>query len=260
MKTEQKDKFPIIKIVCRIGMSILIPILFILLIQGSNSWCSYTDVFDITNVNIQGNTILTNHEILQIADIQPDTCIKTLDLASIQIKLETNPYVRAATISRDYPSNVNILISERIPICYVNHIELFLTDAEGIVLPVPDQSLETNLPVISGFESDSLEYYPGYYIPNESVLKIIHVISSTINAAPDLYSEISEFHYWNNGNFILYTVKNGTPIYLGNKSLPEQLNILANFQNRLNGKRDLSDYQYLDLRWNKQIVAKERRS
>jgi len=260
MKTEQKDKFPILKIVCRIGIGILVSILFILLIQGSNNWCSYIDVFDITNVNIQGNTILTDHEILQIANIQPDTCIKALDLAYIQVQLETNPYVRAATASRDYPNNINILISERVPICYINHNDLFLADAEGIVLPVPNQSLETNLPVISGFESDSLEYYPGYYIPNESVMKIIHVISSTINSAPDLYSEISEIHHWNNGNFILYTIKSGTPIYLGNKSLSEQLNILANFQNRLNGKRDLSDYQYLDLRWNKQIVAKEKRS
>ncbi|MDO9548783.1 MAG: FtsQ-type POTRA domain-containing protein [Candidatus Marinimicrobia bacterium] len=260
MKTEQKDKFPIFKIICRIGIGILLPVFFVLLIRGSNSWCSYTDVFDISHVNIQGNTILTDLEILQIANIQLDTCIKSLNLASIQKQLETNPYVRAAAISRDYPSHVNILISERVPICYISHKGLFLADAEGIVLPIPKRSLGTNLPVISGFESDSLDYFPGYYIPNESVQEIIYVISGILNSAPNLYSEISEIHHWKNDNYILYTVKSGTPIYLGNKSLPEQLNILANFQTRLNGKRHLSDYQYLDLRWNKQIVAKERRS
>lgn len=260
MKTEQNDKFPPFKVICRIGTGILVSVLFVLLIQGSNSWCSFMEVFDVTQVNIQGNTILTDYEILQIANIQLDTCIKFLDLASIQRQLETNPYIRAATVSRDFPSNVNILISERVPICYISHKDLFLVDAEGIVLPMPKQSLGTNLPVISGFESDSLDYFPGYYIPNESVQEIIQVISGTLNAAPELYSEISEIRHWNDNNFILYTVKSGTPIYLGNKSLPEQLNILANFQTRLNGKRHLSDYQYLDLRWNKQIVAKERRS
>ena len=260
MKTESKDKFAVLKIIGRIVIGILVSVFFVLIIQGSNSWCNYMDVFNITNVNIHGNTILTDNEILQIADIQLDTCIKSLDLASIQQQLETNPYIRAAAVSRNYPSNVNILISERVPICYISHKNLFLVDAEGIVLPIPRQSLGTNLPVISGFESDSLNYFPGYYIPNESVQEIIHVVSGTLNSAPDLYSEISEIRHRNNDSYILYTIKSGTPIYLGKKSLPEQLNILANFQTRLNGKRHLSDYQYLDLRWNKQIVAKERRS
>lgn len=260
MKKEQKDKRHILKLAVRIGLGVLVVVLFGLLIRGSNSWCQYVDVFKIAAVNIQGNRILTDSEILQITNIQPDSSIKSLDLATIQNQLETNPYIKAASVSRDYPNNVNILICERVPICYINHKNLFLADAEGIVLPIPKQSLGTNLPVISGFEDDSLEYYPGYYIPNESVREIIRVINGTLIAAPDLYSEISEIHYWNNDSYILYTVKSGTPIYLGNKSLPEQLNILAHFQNRLNGKRNLSDYQYLDLRWNKQIVAKERRS
>jgi len=91
MKTEQKDKSSFFKIIGRIVVGILIIVFFVLMIQGSNSWCNYRDVFNITSVNIQGNSILTDDEILQIADIQLDTCIKSLNLASIQKQLETNP-------------------------------------------------------------------------------------------------------------------------------------------------------------------------
>ena len=260
MKKKKKEIGIIFKLLGQITLSILGLFLFIMLLRGSNSWCDYTDVFDIVSINIKGNRILSRNEILKMANIDSDSSIKSLDLADIQTKLEINPYIKAASVSREYPNRINILICERVPICYINHKGLLLVDAEGIVLPVPEQSLDTNLPVISGFESDSLDYYPGYYIPNDEVLKIVQIMDATLTSAPELYSEISEIHYWNHSSYILYTIKNGTPIYLGEKSLPEQLSILANFQDRLNGKRHLSDYQYLDLRWNKQIVVRERRS
>jgi len=155
---------------------------------------------------------------------------------------------------------LNILISERIPICYINHSNLFLIDAEGIILPLPGKPLGVNLPVISGFGHDSLIYYPGYYVPNKHVLDVVNIIHSTLLSTPNLYSEISEIHCWKDGSCTLYTIKSGTPIFLGIRDLSDQLNILAHFQNRLQGKRNLSDYQYLDLRWAKQIVARERRS
>jgi len=264
MKKKKKKKsnnmLTLIKMIGRIGLVLLCLFIFSILLLKSNDWCRYTDVFNISAIDIQGNRILTNREILDMANVGMDSSIFSLNLIEIQNRLEKNPYIEAASVSREFPNRVNILLSERIPICYLNHNELFLVDADGIILPVPDHPLNTNLPVISGFDNDSLDYISGYYVPNDAVREIIRVLDATLTSAPQLYSEISEIHYWNNSSFILYTIKNGTPIYLGDKNLPDQLNILANFQNRLKGKRDLSDYQYLDLRWNKQIVAKEKHS
>ncbi len=259
MKLSEKQQ-AILKKSGQFTLSVIFLALLILLIFESNSWCNYVDIFDIEKINIRGNSILSSQEIIQIADIQIDTNINKIDLRAIQARLEINPYVKAAAVSRDFPNSINILISERRPITYLNHTNLYLLDAEGIVLPLPSQALGTNLPVISGFDDDSLEYYPGYYVPNSTVREIVDIVHSTMLHTPKLYSEISEIHHWKDGSCILYTAESGTPIYLGDKDLSEQLNILAHFQNKLNGKRDLSDYQYLDLRWNKQIVAKERRS
>jgi cell division protein FtsQ len=250
----------IIKIFGQSFLTITIIAAFTLLIYASSTWCCYIELFDVAKINISGNTILTDREIIQTAGMQTDTNIQAIDLRAIQANLEINPYIKAATISRNFPNRINIRISERQPICYINHRNLYLLDCEGIVLPLPQAPLGTNLPVISGFDGDSLDYYPGYYVPNATVRDIVNIIYATMHQTPLLYSEISEIHHWKDGSWILYTAESGTPIYLGTKDLSEQLNILAHFQNRLNGKRNLSDYQYLDLRWNKQIVAKEQHS
>jgi cell division protein FtsQ len=235
-------------------------VLLTLLVYSSVSWCNYIELFNLTDIEITGNSILSDEAIIKLAEIRPDTSINNIDLSEIQKKIEQNPYIKAAAVSREFPNKLEIRINERIPICYLSHKELLLLDAEGIILPPIQTTVATNLPVISGFEKDSLLYQPGSKVPNPEIMAIVKTVHSTLLNTPDLFSEISEIHYWNSENYILYTIKNGTPIFLGNRNLSEQFNILANFQNRLKGKRELSDYQYLDLRWEKQIVAKERRS
>ena len=260
IKSQDQQNKTILKRTGQVSLIILIVSVFGLLIHGSNSWCNYIELFDVVNIQTTGNRILSDQDIFQIANVRIDTSINSINLSEIQDRLEENPFIKAAAVSREFPNTLNILISERVPICYINHSNLFLIDAEGIILPLPGKPLGINLPVISGFEHDSLIYYPGYYVPNKHVLDVVNIIHSTLLSTPNLYSEISEIHCWKDGSCILYTIKSGTPIFLGTRDLSDQLNILAHFQNRLQGKRNLSDYQYLDLRWAKQIVARERRS
>ena len=228
------------------------------IIYGSINWCEYKELFNIDSIEVKGCYILTPQEVIKIVGISSETNILDLDLSSIQTKLEESPYIKAAIISKQFPNYLEILIKERVPICYINHDNLALIDGEGIALPLPKKHLETNLPVISGFDSDSLIYKLGYLVPNEELLNVVNIINETIHFSPELYSEISEIHYQKNSNFTLYTIDGGTPIYLGKENLSKQINILAQFQCLLYNKRFLNDYQYIDLRWKKQIIAKER--
>jgi len=259
-KESAKDnKNPIIRIMKAIFLLFLSTSLIFSIIYGSINWCEYKELFNIDSIEVKGCHILTPQEIIEIVGISSETNILNLDLSSIQTKLEESPYIKAAIISKQFPNYLEILIKERVPICYINHDNLALIDGEGIALPLPKKHLETNLPVISGFDSDSLIYKLGYLVPNEELLNVVNIINETMHFSPELYSEISEIHYQKNSNFTLYTIDGGTPIYLGKGNLSKQLNILAQFQCLLYNKRYLNDYQYIDLRWEKQIIAKERR-
>lgn len=259
-KESAKDnKNSIIRIMKAIFLLFLSTSLIFSIIYGSINWCEYKELFNIDSIELKGCYILTPQEITEIIGISSETNILDLDISSIQTKLEESPYIKAAIISKQFPNYLEILIKERVPICYINHDNLALIDGEGIALPLPKKHLETNLPVISGFNSDSLIYKLGHLVPNEELLNVVNIINETMHFSPELYSEISEIHYQKNSNFTLYTIDGGTPIYLGKGNLSKQLNILAQFQCLLYNKRYLNDYQYIDLRWEKQIIAKERR-
>ncbi len=259
-KESAKDnKNSIIRIMKAIFLLFLSTSLIFSIIYGSINWCEYKELFNIDSIELKGCYILTPQEITEIVGISSETNILDLDISSIQTKLEESPYIKAAIISKQFPNYLEILIKERVPICYINHDNLALIDGEGIALPLPKKHLETNLPVISGFNSDSLIYKLGHLVPNEELLNVVNIINETMHFSPELYSEISEIHYQKNSNFTLYTIDGGTPIYLGKGNLSKQLNILAQFQCLLYNKRYLNDYQYIDLRWEKQIIAKERR-
>ncbi len=227
-------------------------------IYGSINWCEYTELFKIDSLEIIGCSILTSQEIIEIVGSSSEINILDLDISSIQTQLEELPYIKAAIVSKHFPNHLKILIKERVPICYINHDNLALIDEQGIALPLPKKHLENNLPVISGFDSDSLIYEPGHLVPNKDLLKLVSLISKTMHFAPELYSNISEIHYQENGNYKLYTINGGTPIYLGKENIAKKINILAQFQFLLHNKRYLNDYQYIDLRLAKQIIAMEK--
>ena len=80
----------------------------------------------------------------------------------------------------------------------------------------------------------------------------------TLNAKyPEIYSEISEITLASGDEIILILEKNPTKIMLGNHNTFHKLEILKNFKNTLNNKKEITDYAYLDMRYNNQIIAKE---
>lgn len=257
-ETTKKNKNSIVKKM-KVALLLLISAFTIFsVIYGSINWCEYIELFNIDSLEVKGCSILTPKEVIEIVGSSSEINILDLDISSIQTQLEELPYIKAAIVSKHFPNRLKILIKERVPICYINHDNLALIDKEGIALPLPKKHLENNLPVISGFDSDSFIYEPGHLVPDKNLLKLVSLISKTMHFAPELYSQVSEIHYQKNGNYTLYTINGGTPIYLGKENIAKQINILAQFQSLLHNKRYLNDYQYIDLRLAKQIIAMER--
>lgn len=257
-KTPIKSTIHYFKVLLKLSFFLLLASLSVLTIFGAFQWSEYTELFNLDSIEISGCSIITPTEVLKISGLSNGSNILQLDLLSITSCLEASPYIKAALVSRHFPKHMRILIQERIPLCYLNRKELILIDTEGIALPVPKKPLNANLPVISGFDDDSLIYASGCTVPNPELIHLITLILELSYSVPDLFPEISEIHYHQNGGYTLYTVDSGAPIYLGKDDLDGKLNILAHFQYLLQGKRRLRDYQYLDLRWKKQIIAREK--
>ena len=157
----------------------------------------FLPAFRVKTVNIEGNVVLSDEEILSMTGLSYGDHILSgvsgniFDLLSLnygkteQAIMEKNPYVESITISVKIPSTINIEIKERQRIAYIKTADGYLAiDRDGIVLELSsaDNASEVR-PVICGMEIDSAVLGEKLTIKNMNAFKkAIIVMGAILNA------------------------------------------------------------------------------
>ena len=77
---------------------------------------TYTPVFHAKTISVSGEARLSEQRILKIAGIGPGTDVFHADLAGAERRLEKNPWIANAVITRHLPSSLSVVITERVPV------------------------------------------------------------------------------------------------------------------------------------------------
>ena len=176
----------------------------------------------------------------------------------MSLLLESNPYVKAVRVSRQYPSTLSIEIVEREPIAMLNIDPILMLDRDGIILPDQGKSDDFLIPCLSGFNPAKALYPSGQQTVSVKVQETMGLITRIIDTYPSLYNNISEVTLNANDEYVIILADYPTKVILGNNDIWSKIEILGKFENSLQNKRQLSDYNYLDLRYTNQVIAKER--
>jgi hypothetical protein len=86
----------------------------------------------------------------------------------------------------------------------------------------------------------------------------MNLITRILDYYPALYSNISEVTLNANDEYVIILAQYPTKVILGNTDVWAKIQILGKFEYSLRKIRQLSDYKYLDLRYDNQVIAKER--
>ena len=78
------------------------------------------------------------------------------------------------------------------------------------------------------------------------------------NDYESLYQNISEMSLNTDDEFIIVLIDQPTKIRLGRNNIWTKLLVLKEFEIAIQGKKSLTDYAYLDMRYSNQVIAKER--
>ena len=70
-------------------------------------------------IEVRGTSHVTRSEVLRIAGITPGTNVFTLDAGSAEARLERDPWIAQATVTKDLPSTLVIDIDERVAVAVV---------------------------------------------------------------------------------------------------------------------------------------------
>ena len=237
----------------KIGISICI--IFVLILFSSIKWATYQQIFQFKITEISGFKILDRQDYFEtINKLNIDN--HNLNIVEISRALEEIPFVKAARVSRHFPKNFKIQISERKPIGIINIDEQLMIDDEGVILPGGIYSENYLVPVLSGFNS-AKELYPEgrktFSVKVNEAVKILKILSDEYS---DLYENISELTLNKDDEYVIILADRPTRVILGKNDINKKLHVLKSFDKAL-GQRQLTDFQLLDMRYQKQLVARE---
>ncbi len=241
----------------------IILIVSILLIAGitylARKWCDFRKIYKVDKITVSGTFILTQPEIhKKIESHIANKNLKQINCDTLQKSLAELPYVEASNVVKRFPDGLDIQIVERIPLCYlITDNNNFVLDARGVVLPVPDNSINTNLPLITGKEIGSTVQI-GEKVQSPTINLAITFLNQLKHRLPPIFAKVSEINYEENKKEYNLFLNSNTKVLLGRKKIYNRLNVLIHFMKQLPTKNDIADYQYLDLRWKDQIVARSK--
>lgn len=108
------------------------------------------DYFRAEVIEIQGADRRSRAEILGAAGITAGKNILSVNLSHSRKRLEADPWIRRASIGREFPSMLAIAVKEHEPLAVLDVGSLLLVDKEGLLFKEAAPGEMANLPIITG--------------------------------------------------------------------------------------------------------------
>lgn len=106
-----------------------------------------TPIFDVENITVRGNTVVSSEDIIKAANIAKGTNTFSVSLKQVKDNVESIGTVESAKIKRILPSTVAITVKEGTPIVYIyDHGDCVGITADGRVTDVKHSSSELEEP------------------------------------------------------------------------------------------------------------------
>jgi len=123
---------------------------------GMHSWRFRLDSSD--NIAVSGASNVSRAQVLEVMASDLDRNVFFVPLEQRQQQLEQIAWVKSATVMRLWPNRLNIVLTERTPVAFVDiNSHILLIDASGVLMDMPAQNAKYSFPVIVGMsDSDPL--------------------------------------------------------------------------------------------------------
>ena len=224
----------------------------------ASNWSQFTGLNLLEDIEVQGAMIIPADEYRESLVPILGTPIVDVDTRGMSLLLESHPFVHTARVSKLYPNRVIVEIMERDPVALLNMEPILYIDNEGVVMPDLGDVGEEIIPIMSGFNT-ARELYPiGHQTVSQKVLESVKLIAYIIEYFPHIYDNLSEVTLNSNDEFVLILANYPTKVILGTERFYEKIQILNSFAETLPENKGLHHFTILDLRYNRQIIARER--
>jgi cell division protein FtsQ len=233
---------------------ILIATFLIVVAAGSAQWKKNLLMHAVA---IEGDKIVSHDEVLQLAQLSSQQPLFAINLATLQSALQSNAFIRHARVQREMPSTIRVSIVEREPMAMLvlsGRQDHLYVDEDGYVLPPVVSQAIYDLPAISGLDSVQM-LKPGVRTTNADLLSALEILKAANTVSPEAGHLISEVRVRSGHDIVLYAFEGGTPILFGQGNAIKKMATLDAFWKKFIVGGGVHDLQYIDLRFDGQVVT-----
>ena len=206
------------------------------------------------SIEIYGNRVVSDEEILLLAAVRGDTGLYDVDLRAVQQRVAAQPYIARVAVSRNVPDEITIEVTERVPLAVLPAGRLLALDAEARVLPPARAEVLFDLPVLTGIAPREL--VPGRLLEAPGIQQAVMLLRMAEQAGDDLYRRISEVHVRSDGTLLVYTAESSVPVLFGSGDLARKLVTFDGFWRTIVTRRGSTGLRSVDMRYADQVVAR----
>jgi cell division septal protein FtsQ len=230
------------------------PVLLALVVIATLTWdirsyVSKSPRFSVETIEVVGNRQLTRAELLNAAAVAEGQSSFDVRPGSVQRALEKLPRVHSARIGLDYPSRVNITVSERWPIALIDLGKMYEIDGERVLIAPYRVGVSPEGPIISGISRPG-EWRCGDTVAEPGVAKAIS-LWRTFQPGPlaDVL-KVSEIDVSDPRNLVMTLARRSYVIRWGDADWKEKLERLVTLWAQTDGLTGSREPKaYIDLRY-----------
>ncbi len=236
--------------------------LIIVLLLGllSQTYADFLSADAVKSINLYGQRTMSPERVKSLTEQYLGKSLGAINLQDIQTDFLGYPLIRNAKATRHYPHTLDIYLYDVLPVAYISMGSIMTLDDKATLLPLPDRGMLYNLPIITSVSQDLKNAQVGEVIPDETIQMLVNFLKSMRRNHQNIYLDISEVSYDRRG-IKLISATHGTTVLLGNEddALVNSL-VLEKFISDDSDSGIISPYQYIDLRFERQVIVKERKS
>ncbi len=188
------------------------------ILTGVGIFLVTTPLFNITQINVKGNSKISTDTIISLSKIELNTNTYKILKSKVEENIKENAYIEKVVITRKLPNELNIEVSERKPQYMLKFGNAYVyINTQGYMLEVSEEKLE--VPIITGYITKEEELVPGNRLCDEDLKRLEVVLKIMDNATiNEIDTAISEINVEKTNNYILELEDEKKTAYLGDAS------------------------------------------
>jgi cell division protein FtsQ len=215
---------------------------------GGYQYLTHSDRFSVRQVLVSGGSAAPAAQIKLVTDRSLGRNIFATDLEALQQKLESQPWIRTASVKRRIPDALLIQIEERVPEVLVKMgSSLYLADGEGVLLDrFGPRYADYDFPILTGLDR----------FGRETLKRKIKIGADFVNflyrTRPALADQVSEIGLEEDDSLEVRLNDGGAPLRVSPDFFELNLDNYLAVRNFITA--NYGEVQYVDLRWKDRIT------